>query len=107
MEKGKVVLGTLAGFAIGVGVGVLFAPAKGSETRKKIRDKSDMLIDNFKSALDSISDKIEQQVDQTKSNAENLVEKGKDKFDDIKKDVVHAATTIKKEVNTNTNHSSM
>jgi len=48
MSKKKV-LGALAvGTAIGVGTGILFAPKKGSETRKDIKNKTDKLIDKAK-----------------------------------------------------------
>ena len=36
MSTGKVMLGILAGLAAGEALGILFAPDKGSETRKKI-----------------------------------------------------------------------
>ena len=36
MGSGKVLLGVLAGVAVGATLGILFAPDKGSETRKKI-----------------------------------------------------------------------
>ena len=36
MSTGKLVVGVLAGVAVGALVGMLFAPDKGSETRKKI-----------------------------------------------------------------------
>ena len=39
MSSGKVVLGLLAGIAAGAIVGLLFAPAKGEDTRKKITKK--------------------------------------------------------------------
>lgn len=38
----------LAGIAVGVGIGVLFAPKKGSETRKDLKIKMDDLIDKAK-----------------------------------------------------------
>jgi len=36
MDSGKVFLGVLAGITAGALLGILFAPAKGSETREKI-----------------------------------------------------------------------
>ena len=41
MGSGKVVLGVLAGVAVGATLGILFAPDKGSNTRKKISRKAD------------------------------------------------------------------
>ena len=39
MGTGKILLGVLAGVAAGATLGILFAPAKGSKTRKKIIEK--------------------------------------------------------------------
>ena len=41
MKKSNVVLGVLAGAAIGALVGILFAPDKGTNTRKKLRRKGE------------------------------------------------------------------
>ena len=41
MNTGKVLLGVLAGVAAGALVGILFAPAKGSRTRKRIYKKGE------------------------------------------------------------------
>lgn len=38
----------LAGVAVGIGIGVLFAPKKGSETRKDLKIKMDELIEKAK-----------------------------------------------------------
>lgn len=48
MKNNNVLLGILGGVAVGAALGILFAPAKGSETRKKIADKGNDLKDNFK-----------------------------------------------------------
>lgn len=41
----------ILGFAIGSTIGVLFAPAKGSETRKKLATNSDDLFGSLKEKL--------------------------------------------------------
>ena len=38
----------VAGMAVGVGLGLLFAPKSGAETRKELKKKIDELINNVK-----------------------------------------------------------
>ena len=63
MSKVNVVIGALAGVAVGALLGVLFAPDKGDETRKKIskksKDTTDALKDKFNEFIDSVSDRFE------------------------------------------------
>jgi gas vesicle protein len=56
MDKGKVLTGVLAGFAAGALLGVLLAPDKGSETRKKMAQKGSEALDDLKEKLDDIVD---------------------------------------------------
>ena len=62
MKSGKVILGVLAGVAVGALVGILFAPDKGSVTRNKISGKAEALADEMKEKfnefLDSVSEKF-------------------------------------------------
>ena len=95
MKSGKVVLGALAGLAIGAIAGVLFAPEKGSTTRKQISDKSNEFMDEIKSKLNEFSDLLSEKLKSTKKDAEQLVDKGKEIYDDAKKDVKSAATNFK------------
>jgi gas vesicle protein len=39
-DTGSVLLALLTGAALGAGIGILYAPDKGSKTRKKIKDKA-------------------------------------------------------------------
>lgn len=58
----KVLLGALAGVAVGVVIGVLFAPEKGSVTRKKITQKSEDYADILKSKFDEFVDSVTEKV---------------------------------------------
>ena len=58
MSKGNVLLGIVSGLAVGALLGVLFAPAKGSETRQKLSDKGADLAENLKSKFDEFIDDL-------------------------------------------------
>lgn len=47
-NTGKIVTAVAAGAAAGLILGVLFAPDKGSETRRKINDQGKKIVDNVK-----------------------------------------------------------
>ena len=95
MNTVKVVLGTLAGIAIGAIAGILFAPEKGTKTRKQIMDKGDDYVDELNSKFDEFRDSLTEKFESTKKNAEGFVDKGKAKYDKVKKDLKNAATNFK------------
>jgi gas vesicle protein len=66
MRTGKFLNGLLMGVAVGALVGVLFAPDKGSKTRKKLRRQSDDLKEKLNSMVDDMTEKYEQAVDKSK-----------------------------------------
>jgi len=78
MSTGKVLLGIAAGLAAGVLVGILFAPDKGSETRKKIaqqgKDYADDLTEKMNSLIGEVTDKFESLLKKTtaEKEAENV-----------------------------------
>lgn len=61
--SGKVFLGVLAGVAAGAVLGILFAPDKGSVTRRKIvetgEDYADTVKEKFNEFVDTLSEKFE------------------------------------------------
>ena len=82
MGSGKVLLGVLAGVAVGATLGILFAPDKGTNTRKKISRKGDEyaeeLEEKFNEFVESITDKFEEMKDEAArivENGEHRVEK--------------------------------
>ena len=72
MSTGKVVLGTLAGLAIGAIAGILFAPEKGSTTRKQIMDKGNDYANKLKSKKDEFGNSITEKFESAKKDAEEL-----------------------------------
>jgi len=84
MSTGKVLLGVLAGLSAGAVLGILFAPDKGTETRRKISKKSsdfrNGIKDKFNEFVDNVSDKFES----VKEEAEDFTEKSKAKFKEAK-----------------------
>jgi gas vesicle protein len=74
MSSGKVLLGVLAGVAAGALLGVLFAPDKGWNTRKRISKKADDYMDGlrekFEEFLDTLSVKVEDVKDQVSDFAD-------------------------------------
>jgi len=67
MNSGKVVLGVLAGVAIGAVMGILFAPDKGSETRKKISRKGEDAVDEIAEKFDELLDSLNEKIDAVKA----------------------------------------
>ena len=63
MSAGKIVSAVLAGVAVGAALGILFAPDKGSVTRRTIarrsKDFTDDLGDKANEFIDSITEKFE------------------------------------------------
>jgi gas vesicle protein len=63
MESNKVVVGVLAGVAIGAIVGVLFAPAKGSKTRKRVMHKATAYKEELQSKIEDVVAGVSEQYD--------------------------------------------
>lgn len=58
MTKGKALLGVLAGMAAGAALGVLFAPDKGSNTRKKMAKQGEDFADALDKKIDAKFDEL-------------------------------------------------
>jgi gas vesicle protein len=81
MSSGKVFLGVLAGVATGALLGILFAPDKGCETRKKIAKKGQDYVDDLKEkmneVIEDVTTKFESVVKEIKDSAKKESESAK------------------------------
>ncbi len=84
MSSGKVLLGVLAGIAAGALIGILFAPDKGSETRKKIVKKGEEYADDIKAKINGLLDDLSQKIDETKAKADEMASDAQATVEDAK-----------------------
>ena len=73
----------LLGFSAGLLVGILFAPAKGSETRESISNRGRDLKNKFNDLVDSITDKF----DAMTEDVEDLAEQGRQRAKSFKNEM--------------------
>jgi len=79
MSTGKVVLGVLAGVATGALLGILFAPEKGSVTRKKIAKKGEDYTDDLKEKFNDFREGISDKFEKVKEDVSEFAHHYKDK----------------------------
>lgn len=77
MSAQKVLIGVIAGVAAGALLGVLFAPDKGSVTRKKIMSKGHDIADGLKDKYDDLLANLTEKFEAAKEEVTAAYEKGK------------------------------
>ena len=74
----KVFLAALVGLAAGIGVGMLFAPAKGSKTRKRLKKRlmgiADIMQDDFSEKINAFKSAFASDEKDELSGAEPRIE---------------------------------
>jgi len=78
MSSSKLLAGVLLGAAAGAVLGVLFAPDKGTETRKKIAEKGGNIGDSIKNKFNELGEALQERYDSIRGEANDIIEKGKD-----------------------------
>jgi len=98
MSSGKVIASVLAGAAAGIVLGILFAPDKGTETRRKIAEKGSDVAGSVKNKYNEFTDTISEKYDAAKQKLSNLVSEGKDTGKDIVNQAKQKADAMKDDI---------
>jgi gas vesicle protein len=72
-NTGKIIGALLVGAAIGATLGILFAPDKGSVTRKKIAGKTNDLAESLKEKFDALMEEARREIECAKEKAAEAI----------------------------------
>ncbi|SRR5690554_791079 len=99
-NNGKLLVAILAGAAIGAGLGILYAPNKGSKTRDKIKhavaDTSEEISDWLKYAKDELTKTASVKKEAFDRKLEDSISNMNDKAGDIISNMENKLETLKK-----------
>ena len=74
-SSSKVLLGVLGGVAAGAILGILFAPDKGVNTRKKLIDQGKDYSDNLKGKLEGLKKEVNEGYNSLLADAKDMMSK--------------------------------
>ena len=77
MSNGKFLAGILMGVAAGAVLGILFAPEKGEDTRKKIKKRTNKMGDDLKAKFDEMADSFKKKFNDIKDDADEMMEQAR------------------------------
>lgn len=73
-NTGNTILALLTGTAVGVGLGLLYAPQSGDKTRKQLKDEADYLQDSLNKKYRETSSQLNELAAEAKTKLEERLE---------------------------------
>jgi gas vesicle protein len=83
MKTGNLIAGVVGGLAVGAILGVLFAPDKGANTRRKILKRAEKAKEDLKDGFDDYLDTLSEKYNALVKTGEELLDKGKEELKTI------------------------
>ena len=80
----KVIGALMVGEAVGGVLGMLFAPAKGSESRRKLANKPEEITDAIKERFDDFLEEVKDEIEMVKHKANDFMKDGAGKTERVK-----------------------
>ncbi|MBC7410251.1 MAG: YtxH domain-containing protein [Arcicella sp.] len=82
-NKSNVVIGIALAAAAGAAIGFLFAPEKGADLRKKVKQNANSWADELLVAINKGKDNAQQFADDAQNKAKSWKNKAKDEYDRV------------------------
>lgn len=84
MNSGKVLASVLVSATVGAALGILFAPNKGTDTRKKIAKKGSDYVGDLESKFNAQIDRLSSRIEEIGKEAMRLTKNGASKLEEAK-----------------------